>query len=113
MSITETRKIDIIATRPNSSIVKLVIADHLEWDDLDAHAKLIQEKINTYLEFIESGQLARTQTPPLPKAPRVHIELALQHEPSREAQQFLSRVREFLGAVGIEFTVELRALAGC
>lgn len=35
--------------------VNLGISDHLEWDaSLDEHLYLLQEKINTYLRFIES-----------------------------------------------------------
>src|SRR5882672_7668018 len=39
----------------------LVIADHLDWAEFEdrAHLVLLQAKINTYLEFIDSGQLAK------------------------------------------------------
>jgi hypothetical protein len=43
--------------------VTLIIVDHLPWADIDGdgfereHAWLLQEKINTYLAFIETGQL--------------------------------------------------------
>lgn len=108
MSISETNKIDIVATRPDSAIVKLVITDHLAWDDLDAHARLLQDKVNTYLEFVESGQLRRLKTPQIPDVPEVHFALALQYSPSREAEKFLSRLRDFLAGVGVTLDVELR-----
>lgn len=108
MSITETGKIDIIASRPNSSAVKLVITDHLTWDDLDTHARLLQEKINTYLDFVESGQLRRLQTPRIPESPEIHITLAVQHPPSANAEVFLAQVREFLARVSVYFEIELR-----
>lgn len=111
MSITETKKIDIVAARPDSSVVKLVITDHLGWDDFEFHARLLQDKVNTYLEFVESGQLARTQTPKIPDAPDIHIALVLQYPPTKEAEEFFVQVREFLVGLGITFDVEVRQLA--
>jgi hypothetical protein len=111
MSITETKKIDIVAARPGSSVVKLVITDLLGWDDFEAHARLLQDKVNTYLEFVESGQLAGMQTPKIPEAPDVHIALVLQYAPTKEAEEFFIRVREFLAGVGMKLGVEVRQLA--
>lgn len=108
MSITETNKLDIVAVRPDSSIVKLVIADHLDWDDFEAHARLLQDKVNTYLEFVASGQLARMQTPKLPESPEVRISLVLQHTPSKEAAGFLSEVADFVAGAGMKFEIEIR-----
>lgn len=112
MSIAETEKIDIIATRPDSPVVKLVITDHLGWENFETHARLLQDKVNTYLEFVESGQLAQTQTPRIPDAPDVHIVLAIQHPATMEAEEFFIRVREFLAGAGMKFDVEVRPLAG-
>jgi hypothetical protein len=109
VSIVETNKIDFVAARPNSSVVRLVIADHLDWSDFEEHARLIQAKVNTYLEFVESGQLARTPKIQLPPAPEIHIELVAQHAPSEVADVFLARVKDFLMGVGIAFDVSTRA----
>jgi hypothetical protein len=108
MSITETNKIDIVAARADSSVVKLVITDHLGWDDFEAHARLLQDKVNTYLEFVESGQLARTQTPKIPDPPDVHFALVLQYPPTKEAEELFGKIGEFLAGVGVKFEVEVR-----
>ena len=61
MSIVETKVVDIIAVpewEPENVI--LVITDHLEWGDKaqqGEHLLLLQEKINTYIAFIESGEI--------------------------------------------------------
>jgi|1185.fasta_scaffold07825_3 hypothetical protein len=112
MSITDTNKIDIVAARPDSSIVKLVITDHLGWDDFEGHARLLQDKVNTYLEFVDSGQLARMQTPKIPDAPELHIALVLQRPTTKAAEEFFIKVREFLAAEGIKFDVEVSTFAG-
>ncbi len=108
MSITETNKIDIVGTRPGSRVVRLVIADHLDWKDFQGHAELLQAKVNTYLEFIESGQMQRTTNPPMPADPQVEILLTAQHTPSDEAERFLAQVTNFLQQSGIGFKVEVR-----
>jgi hypothetical protein len=57
MSVEQTDKIDFISTSPGEKVV-LTISDHLSWDE-DGHLHLLQDKINVYLEFIESEQLLR------------------------------------------------------
>src|SRR4051812_18794190 len=90
MSITNRLKIDIIATKPGSGVVKLVIADHLEWDDLHGHLLVLQEKINTYVEFIESGQLLEVHSPPMPRNPDVVVAVHAQYAPPPDAEDFFS-----------------------
>lgn len=106
MSVLETNQIDLIATRPESDLVKLVITDHLDWSDLDTHCRLLQDKFNTYLEFIESGQLTQVETPKIPLHPDVRIVLAMKHEPTVGANQFLAQARAFLAGVGLNLEIE-------
>ena len=108
MSITDLNKIDIIATRPDSDVVKLVITDPLGWEDTHGHAALLQEKINTYIAFIESGQLATVKEPPIPESPEVWITLVAQQQPSQDGQEFLTQVDEFLRGIGLRFEIQLR-----
>ena len=110
MSILDTDKIDIVGTRPGSSLVRLVIADHLDWADFQGHAELLQAKVNTYLGFVESGQLKSMSNPPVPPDARVEILLAAQHAPNGQALEFLEQVRLFLQQAGISFIVEVKPL---
>jgi hypothetical protein len=41
---------------PGGSAV-LTISDHLPWDDVNEHLYCLQEKLNAYLRFIESGEI--------------------------------------------------------
>jgi hypothetical protein len=108
VTITDAETIDIIATRPGSDLVKLVISDHLAWDDVYAHSHLVQAKINTYIAFVESGQLQRVKEPPIPDAPQICIVLAALHPPPPAVDEFLVRVKEFLVSQGIQFEVDVR-----
>ena len=108
MSVCEADRIDFVATRADSPVVKLVISDHLDWADCGEHCLLLQEKLNTYIAFIESGELYTLQEPPIPADPVVVISIATLHEPSAEGQQFLRRAADVLGSIGVALEVESR-----
>lgn len=105
MSIAETDTIDIVASRPDSDVVQLVIADHLAWDDIDAHTRQLQAKINTYIAFVESGQLSRLKEPAIPPSPVIRIVIAAQHTPPMAASDFLDRARTLLAGISIGLEV--------
>jgi hypothetical protein len=107
MSILETGKIDIVATKLNSNEVRLVVSDHLDWSDVEGHFSLLQDKINTYIAFVESGQLERTKEPPIPVNPKVIIVLAVPQEPTQEALKVLGEVKGFLASINIDFALEV------
>lgn len=61
MSIEQTDVIDFISVNELENEVVLTISDHLEWgQDASNHLFLLQKKINTYLSFIENGELQET-----------------------------------------------------
>ena len=55
MGVEQTTVIDAIGIDQVSGAVHLTIADALAWDA--AHLRLLQEKLNAYLAFVESGEL--------------------------------------------------------
>jgi hypothetical protein len=58
MTVEEMDKIDRVAFNRQNGDVLLVISDHLDWDESEGeHLLALQGKLNTYLEFVESGQL--------------------------------------------------------
>jgi hypothetical protein len=58
MTIEQTNVVDFVAFSDSSKEVLLVIVDHLPWDENEGeHLLLLQNKLNTYLEFVEGGQL--------------------------------------------------------
>ena len=87
MSIDETDKIDLMFTDKENTRVDLVISDHLDWEEEEGeHLLLLQDKINAYLHFIESGQLAQ-ERPDLAGLP-VLIRVSGKYPPSEEATKF-------------------------
>ena len=55
MSVEDDTVVDIIGIEKATGQVVLTISDHLAWDD--DHLRLLERKIATYINFVESGQL--------------------------------------------------------
>ena len=61
MTVEDIDKVDRLAFNRKNGDVLLVISDHLDWDESGGeHLLALQGKLNTYLEFVESGQLYAT-----------------------------------------------------
>jgi hypothetical protein len=52
-------EIDRVAFDPKSQTVQLVMIETREWHDHDRMLYDFQEKLNTYIGYVESGKLAR------------------------------------------------------
>ena len=113
MSITNTGVIDIWRIPKREPNVELIITDHLEWGskaeqgEQGEHLLLLQEKINTYIAFIESGEIYTEIPGALGKHPIIRV-LGLSELPE-QAEFFIDRVTETLEKVGIGFEFELKS----
>lgn len=100
MSIEDPDVIDIISTDKNSGIVVLSTTDHLEWSD-NEHLYKIQEKINSYLAFIESGEIYESY--PKAKGKRIEIEVIFKYPPDEQGICFLNKCSEAVHSAGFRF----------
>ena len=101
MSVVETDVIDAIGLEKEAQRVFLSIIDALVWDAENVHLYTLQEKINTYLHFIESGELDKAL--PDGKGFDIAIELILKHMPSEQAVTFFDKTTQILLDKGIIF----------
>jgi hypothetical protein len=58
MSVAEFDKIDGMGKSVNGNELLFLITDHLDWLDEYNHLLILQDKINSYLRFIEAKQYA-------------------------------------------------------
>jgi hypothetical protein len=108
MSVEETNKIDRTAWDKNKTRVLLVVSDHLDWEvEEGEHLFLLQEKLNTYLYFIESGKLVETLpwASGLPVTIRIYGKFPL----SPEAARFLELVKQKLETIDV--SIEFKMLS--
>ena len=60
MSIEQTNTVDFVTVDEKAERVVLTISDHLGWEeDEQTHLLLLQDKLNAYLQFIESGEMVK------------------------------------------------------
>lgn len=104
MAIENNKVVDNISIDPNGYVV-LSISDHLEWDINNDHIFLLQDKINAYLSFIESGQLYEDY--PKFKNKKIIIQVFLKYLPNEEGRRFLQLTKDFLVNNGYNFTSNL------
>ena len=102
MSIEQTNVVDIVAVDKDTGELVPTITDHLEWPaDSSDHLFLLQEKINAYLRFIESGEVV--QSHPKADGRAMVILVALKYTPNDQAIRFLDKCREIIKNAGFRF----------
>ncbi len=106
MTILTTDVIDLIGNDPLKSDVSLVMTDHLTWDnDPHEHLYLIQEKLNKYLSYIESGEFSNSFPHFIEKS--ILIELVLKFHPPEHAIVILGKFSEIVENAGFKFVWRL------
>lgn len=100
VAIDQPNTVDIVALGKENTVL-LTISDHLDWTDVNSHLYLLQEKVNTYLGYIESGQLYNQMEKARDMRPV--IEHVFFHEPPKEAGAAIARLDSLLGERNILF----------
>ncbi|PMG48976.1 hypothetical protein BCU91_18700 [Shewanella sp. 10N.286.52.B9] len=94
MSITDTQAIDSVIRSDEHDDVVLLITDHLDWSVPQEHLLALQQKLNTYISFVESGQLFSDF--PDAKNKEISILIACEFEPIDAALSFFEKADAFL-----------------
>ena len=79
MSIDQRNVIDFIGTRHTDGRCTLTISDHLPCDDPE-HILKLQDKLNDYLAYIESGEIYKVR--PDAKGREIEIEVVCKYLPT-------------------------------
>jgi hypothetical protein len=85
----------------------LTVSDHLPWTDLNGHLFQLQEKINGYLRFVESGEIYKNF--PEMVGRQVLITVVLKFPIPPEAHWFFTKSDAAITSAGFRF--EIRTLA--
>jgi hypothetical protein len=83
----------------------LTISDHLSWEDVDTHLWHLQEKINGYLRFVESGEIYRKF--PDMRGRQVVIDIALKYHPPETAHWFFEKSAGAIEKAGFKLGVRI------
>src|SRR5687768_1008837 len=96
MSVEQVSVVDIIGTSESTDAVYLTISDHLEWND--EHLLILQEKLNTYLAFVESGEIYTSF--PDARGKKLVFEIVLKYRPNATALSFLHKAAAVVEEAG-------------
>jgi hypothetical protein len=100
LSIDQKDKIDFIGMSSDGKVI-LAISDHLEWDEACEHILMLQEKINSYLQFIEGGQIYEDYPKAHPSG--LIISVKLKFGPNQIGLEFLNRCKTVVIDLGVGF----------
>lgn len=105
MSVTDAKVIDLIGISNHDGVITLTITDHLEWDDISEHELILQTKINTYLRYIESGEILERFPDARTRGTRISV--IFKYPPDEGGRDFLAQIRRLLQDWGIQFETEV------
>jgi hypothetical protein len=106
MTVEEPSKVDFTTIEPQSGDIRLVITDHLDWGEQKGeHLLALQNKLNSYLAFIESGEIYAK----VPKAigRKIVIEVMGKFPLSDEAKKFYRLAGKAIEDAGFSLRFEL------
>ena len=98
MSILEENVIDSASIE--NGIIILTISDHLKWDN--EHLFLLQEKINSYIQYIKSGQIFEYFGESSYET--IEIQLIYKYKPNENYRKFLYRLEGALLKLKLRFS---------
>ena len=108
MSIEQTEIVDFVNIDPKSGDAWLTISDHLPWEHGEGeHLLLLQNKLNAYLRFIESGDMFKEI--PETKGQKVIINLVGKFPLSDKASLFFEKASAAIHAAGFKLQFKLQS----
>lgn len=101
MSVVESSVVDGMGLADNGKM-KMLITDHLDWDEEYEHLLILQEKINAYIGFCESGQYKDIYANE--EIRHIVFEIHFLFEPTQNVYKFLEQIPGQIN--GLEVSIE-------
>jgi hypothetical protein len=103
MSVENINEVDIVSVDKKSGCVVLTISDHLDWSDTIKHQTILQKKFDSYLAFVESGEILERY----PDA--IELNVVFKFRPDAEGLRFLGRAKIVIESAGFSLRHEIFA----
>jgi hypothetical protein len=105
MTVAQRLVVDWFGIEKDTGFVGLTVVDDLNWIDERGHVLLLQEKLNTYLAFIESGdvfeRLKREFGVDVPTSTSVNVTILAKFELTSQASAFLRHATHIFRSAGV------------
>ncbi|MER8944997.1 DUF6572 domain-containing protein [Mesorhizobium sp. M0959] len=103
MAVQHTDVVDIVAKGKNGEYL-LSIVDDLDWDDVENHLVLLENKLNLYCVFVLEGQFYKEHPDAVGRP--VMISVALLSIMPAEVQWFFTAAAVSVEKAGLQFEVQ-------
>lgn len=90
----------IIMSEAQTGSVVLTISDDLDWQESISHQLILQDKLNRYLAFVESGEILEHR--PDAKDMSIVFRVVCKYEPDASGRAFLERARAVIEGAGFQ-----------
>ncbi len=84
----------------------LSLIDALDWEDEPAHLRLLQSKLESYLTFVESGEVFESY--PAARGKPVRIDAIFRYAPTDGAVELLQRAKDVAASVAVSLSWQVR-----
>ena len=100
MAINNSEVIDFIGVNEMNNEVILTISDHFNWEGVDEHLKALQDKLNSYINFVESGEIFQTYADAINR--NIIIEVVGNYKLPTSAVNFYKHTSKILAELNIK-----------
>jgi hypothetical protein len=100
MSLEDPHTVDAVGVEKSTGHIVLTIADSWDWLDERGHLLALQAKLNTYFEFIETGQVWESFEHHQGKS--LVIDVILRFKPPASALELLQRAGEVASQLAVQ-----------
>jgi len=101
LSLYDTNTIDAIGIDNAKDCVTLALIDGEDWANEEQHLLLLQEKLNSYLSFIESGEIVTSYKEA--EGRDIEIVIHFKNDVPQTCVSFLGNVKEIINDAGFMF----------
>lgn len=105
MTVVDLDKVDGIGISKNNDKIALMISDHLDWTDEYKHLKILQDKINSYVIFIESKQVYQLY-PESKNIKKFIFDFRFKKNITNNCRLLLENIEKQLQPLNIEFKIK-------
>ena len=106
VTVQQTNVVDWLGIEKQTGHVLLTVLDDLDWVNEGEHLLALQEKLNTYLAFIESGEvferLVETLGRSVPKETPVKVSILAKHALTDHARAFVGHAQGMFAGAGFQ-----------
>lgn len=108
MAVTDKDIIDSVGIDFDGKTLVLLISDHLDWQDEYEHLMILQEKVNSYISFIEDEQYLDVYADKVFE--KFRIEIKFMYQMSENCIKFIDVAQKQLADLRIEVVGEFSPL---